>query len=55
MWQIRGILIQNSGGKILKKTEQLEDQGVDNTILLTLVSKRVVGKCKLNVFHDDTL
>jgi len=50
----QGTFIQNSGGKILRKTEQLEDQGVDNAILLTLILKRLDGKCKLNVSHDET-
>jgi len=39
----------------LRKTEQLEDQGVDNTILLILILERLGGKWKLNVSHDDTL
>jgi len=37
----------------LRKTEQLEDQGVNNTVLLTLILDRLGGKCKLNVSHDD--
>lgn len=36
-----GTFIQKSGGKILRKTEQLEDQGADNTILLTLIFREV--------------
>jgi len=50
-----GTFIQKSGGKILRKTEQLEDQGADNTILLTLILERLGGKCKLNVSYDGTL
>jgi hypothetical protein len=50
-----GTFIQNCGGKIVRKTEQLEDQGFDNTVLLTLILERLSGKCKLNVSHDDTL
>jgi hypothetical protein len=50
-----GTFIQNSGGKILRKTEQLEDQGVDNTILLKSILERLGGKYKLNVSYDDTL
>lgn len=46
-----GTFIRNSGCKILRKTEQLEDHGADNTVLLILILERLGGKCKLYVSH----